>query len=109
MIGLRTQATVFGRGTIEFLPAQNRKVLAYVRRYQDETILCVANLARSVQPVELDLSSFEGATPVEMLGYTTFPRITGARYFLSLGGYGFTWFELRGARPGGGGGAAQAG
>jgi maltose alpha-D-glucosyltransferase/alpha-amylase len=95
MIGLRTQAPVFGRGTIEFLPAQNRKVLAYVRRYQDETILCVANLARSVQPVELDLARFKGLTPVEMLGLTEFPRIGDAPYFLTLGPYAFYWFRLQ--------------
>ena len=60
MIGLRKQFQVFGRGTIEFLPAENRKILAYVRRYKDDEILCVANLSRSVQPVELDLSALQG-------------------------------------------------
>ena len=58
MIALRKQHNVFGRGTIEFLPAHNRKVLAFVRRYDDETVLCVANLSRTVQPVELDLCAF---------------------------------------------------
>src|SRR6188508_2771950 len=70
MIGLRKQFQVFGRGTIEFLPAENRKILAYLRRYKDDEILCVANLSRSVQPVELDLSRFKGRTPVEMLFLT---------------------------------------
>ena len=60
MIGLRKQFQVFGRGTIEFLPAENRKILAYLRRYKDDEILCVANLSRSVQPVELDLSRVQG-------------------------------------------------
>jgi maltose alpha-D-glucosyltransferase/alpha-amylase len=101
LIRLRKQFQVFGRGTLEFIRASNPKILAYVRRWGEDTVLCVANVSRHVQPVELDLSSFEGATPVEMLGYTTFPRVAGPRYFLSLGGYGFAWFELRG-------GAAQA-
>jgi maltose alpha-D-glucosyltransferase/alpha-amylase len=95
MIGLRKQSPVFGRGAIEFLPAQNRKVLAYVRRHQNETILCVANLARTVQPVELDLARFKGLTPVEMLGLTEFPRIGDAPYFLTLGPYAFYWFRLQ--------------
>ncbi|HVL67888.1 MAG TPA: maltose alpha-D-glucosyltransferase [Vicinamibacterales bacterium] len=95
LIGLRKQYHVFGRGTIEFLPAQNRKVLAYVRKYQDDVILCVANLARSVQPVELDLSAYKGMTPVEMLGLTEFPRIGDLPYFLTLSGYGFYWFRLQ--------------
>jgi len=95
MIGLRKQSRVFGRGTLEFLPAQNRKILAYVRRYDDELILCVANLARSVQPVELDLAGFKGMTPVEMLGLTEFPRVGELPYFLTLGPYSFYWFRLQ--------------
>ena len=95
LIGLRKQFHVFGRGSIEFLPAQNRKVLAYVRQHEDDTILCVANLSRTVQPVELDLSRFKGMTPVEMLGLTEFPRIGELPYFLTLGGYAFYWFRLQ--------------
>jgi maltose alpha-D-glucosyltransferase/alpha-amylase len=95
MIGLRKQFHVFGRGTIEFLPARNRKVLAYVRAHEDVTILCVANLARSVQPIELDLSRFKGLVPVEMLGLTEFPRIGELPYFLTLGPYAFYWFRLQ--------------
>ena len=95
MIGLRKQYKVFGRGTLEALPAHNRKVLAYVRHDHDDTILCVANLARSVQPVELDLSRFKGLVPVEMLGQTEFPRIGELPYFLTLGGYAFYWFRLQ--------------
>ena len=95
MIGMRKQFKVFGRGTIEFLPAQNRKVLAYVRKFEDDTVLCIANLARSVQPVELDLSRFKGMTPVEMLGLTEFPRIGELPYFLTVSPYGFYWFRLQ--------------
>jgi maltose alpha-D-glucosyltransferase/alpha-amylase len=95
MIGLRKQSRVFSRGTIEFLPVQNRKILAFVRRYQDETILCVSNLSRSVQPAELDLSRFKGMTPVEMLGLTEFPKIGELPYFLTLGVYAFYWFRLQ--------------
>jgi maltose alpha-D-glucosyltransferase/alpha-amylase len=95
MIRLRKQFKVLGRGSIEFLPVQNRSILAYVRRWQQDTVLCVANMSRHAQPAELDLSAFEGATPVEMLGYTRFPSIGKLPYFLALGGYGFYWFELR--------------
>jgi maltose alpha-D-glucosyltransferase / alpha-amylase len=95
MLGLRKQFRVFGRGSIEFLPAHNRKILAYVRRHDEDTILCVANLARSVQPVELDLSRFKGLVPVEMLGLTEFPRIGELPYFLTLPPYAFYWFRLQ--------------
>jgi maltose alpha-D-glucosyltransferase / alpha-amylase len=95
LIGLRKQTQVFGRGSIAFLPARNRKVLTYVRTLGEETILCVANLSRTVQPVELDLSRFKGMIPVEMLGLTEFPRIGELPYFLTLGGYGFYWFRLQ--------------
>ncbi len=99
MIGLRKQTAVFGRGTIEFLPALNRKVLAFVRRYQDEIVLCVVNLARTVQPVELDLSRFKGMTLVEMLGLTEFPRIGDLPYVLTLGPYAFYWFRVQQPAP----------
>jgi maltose alpha-D-glucosyltransferase/alpha-amylase len=98
MIRLRKLFKVFGRGTIEFLSPAERKVLAYVRQYKDDVILCVANLSRTVQPGELDLSAFAGLTPVEMLGYTEFPTIGTAPYFLTLGPYGFYWFELQRSR-----------
>jgi maltose alpha-D-glucosyltransferase / alpha-amylase len=95
MIRLRKQFRVFGRGSIEFLPVSNRKILAYIRRWENDTILCVANLSRHAQPVELDLSQMKGMTPVEMLGYTPFPRIGELPYMLTPSGYGFYWFELR--------------
>jgi maltose alpha-D-glucosyltransferase/alpha-amylase len=95
MIRLRKQFRVFGRGSMEFLPCATKAVLAYVRRWEEDVILCVANLSRSAQPAELDLSAFAGMTPIEMLGFTAFPRIGEGPYFLSLGGYGFYWFELR--------------
>jgi maltose alpha-D-glucosyltransferase / alpha-amylase len=95
MISLRKLFKVFGRGTIEFLNPQNRKILAYLRRYNGDRILCVANLSRFAQAVELDLSAFEGVRPVEMFGYTEFPVIGRRSYQLSLNPYGFFWFELQ--------------
>jgi maltose alpha-D-glucosyltransferase/alpha-amylase len=80
---------------MEFLPVANRKVLGYIRRYEEDVLLCVANVSRFAQPAELDLAAFEGAVPVEILGYTEFPRIGKLPYFLTLGPYGFYWFELR--------------
>jgi len=95
MIALRKLFKVFGRGSIHFLDPANRKVLAYVRRNDSERILCVANLSRFAQPVELDLTSLAGMTPIEMLGYTEFPAIGRTPYPLTLGPYGFYWFELQ--------------
>jgi maltose alpha-D-glucosyltransferase / alpha-amylase len=103
MIALRKLFHVFGRGTQEFLSPDNRKILAYIRRYDDEysggseTILCVANLSRFSQPVSLDLSQFSGMIPVEMLGYVTFPSITAQPYPLTLAPYSFLWLELQAA------------
>ncbi|RUL85926.1 maltose alpha-D-glucosyltransferase [Tautonia sociabilis] len=94
MIALRKRYRAFGRGTMEFLKPTNRKVLAYVRRYKDDIILCVANLSRFVQPCELDLSTFQGMRPVEMLGNTEFPRIGELPYFITLGPHAFYWFTL---------------
>jgi maltose alpha-D-glucosyltransferase/alpha-amylase len=94
MIALRKLFRVFGRGTLEFLNPSNRKILAYVRKYQGDQILCVANLSRFAQPVDLDLHSLEGMVPVEMLGYVEFPPITRQPYRLTLAPYGFFWLEL---------------
>jgi maltose alpha-D-glucosyltransferase/alpha-amylase len=95
IIGLRKLFPAFGLGDFRFIEPANRKVLAYLRTYGDDAILCVANLSRSIQPVELDLSAFAGFTPVEMIGYTEFPVVGPQPYFLSLGPYGFYWFELQ--------------
>jgi maltose alpha-D-glucosyltransferase/alpha-amylase len=100
MIGVRKLFKVFGRGTIEFLNSANRKVLAYMRRYQKDQILCIANLSRFAQAVELDLTAYAGMRPVEMFGYTEFPAIGRTPYQLSLNPYGFFWFELQGVPEG---------
>lgn len=94
MIKLRRLFKVFGRGSIELLSPSNPRIVAYVRQYDNERVLCVANLSRFAQPVSLDLDQFTGLTPVEMLGYVEFPKIGSAPYSLSLGPYGFFWFEL---------------
>ena len=95
MIALRKQHAVFGRGSLQFIPTANRKVLVYVRRHERDTVLCVANLSRTVQPAEIPLAPFAGLTPVEMLGQTEFPRIGEHPYFLTLAPYGFYWFQLQ--------------
>jgi maltose alpha-D-glucosyltransferase / alpha-amylase len=99
MIALRKLFRVFGRGTQEFLNPDNRKILAYLRQYEEdglsETVLCVANLSRFSQPVSLDLTRFAGMIPVEMLGYVTFPTITTQPYPLTLAPYSFLWLELQ--------------
>jgi maltose alpha-D-glucosyltransferase/alpha-amylase len=95
MIALRKLFQVFGRGTLSFLNPANRKILAYIREYQNEKVLCVANLSRFAQPVELDLSAYVGLVPVEMLGYVEFPRIRATAYPLTVGPYGFLWLELQ--------------
>jgi maltose alpha-D-glucosyltransferase/alpha-amylase len=95
MIALRKLFRVFGRGSIEFLDPSNRKILAYLRQYEGEQILCVANLSRFAQPVDLDLSKVEGMTPVEMLGYVEFPPIERHPYRLTLASYSFLWLELQ--------------
>jgi maltose alpha-D-glucosyltransferase / alpha-amylase len=95
MIALRKLFQVFGRGTQSFLDPPNRKVLAYIRELEGETVLCVANLSRFAQPVQLNLAQYEGRIPVEMLGYVEFPAIGKDLYPLTLSPYGFLWLELQ--------------
>jgi len=93
-IALRKEHPVFGLGTYEPLAPSNPKIFAHIRRFEDDIALCVHNLARSAQAVELDLSAYEGRTPVEMLGRTAFPRIGELPYLLTLAPRGFFWFLL---------------
>jgi maltose alpha-D-glucosyltransferase/alpha-amylase len=100
MIALRKLFQVFGRGTLTFLHPENRKALAYIREYtgedgHNETVLCVANLSRFAQPVQLDLSKYAGRHPVEMLGYVPFPTIDRTPYAITLAPYSFFWLELQ--------------
>jgi maltose alpha-D-glucosyltransferase/alpha-amylase len=100
LIGLRKQFKAFGRGSFEFIPVENRKVLAYVRRYEQETILVVANLSRFVQWAELDLSAYRGLVPVELFGRIEFPLIGDEPYRVMLGPHSFYWFSLERPRAG---------
>ena len=94
MISVRKQHPAFGRGTLTVLLPQNRKILAYVREYENERILCVVNLSRAAQAVELDLAAYRGAVPVELAGNAAFPPIGTLPYMLTLPAYGFFWFLL---------------
>jgi len=94
LIAARRQSRAFGRGTIEFLHPRNQAILAFLRRWEDEIVLVVANLAATTQPVELDLTAHRDAVPIELLGQTRFPAISDRPYFLSLGPHGFYWFRL---------------
>jgi maltose alpha-D-glucosyltransferase/alpha-amylase len=94
LIAVRKSTLAFGRGSMSFIRPANRAVLAYVRQLGDEVILCVANLSRSAQATELDLSTFKERVPMEMLGRTYFPAIGELPYMITLGPYGFYWFQL---------------
>jgi maltose alpha-D-glucosyltransferase/alpha-amylase len=94
LIALRKQYKAFGRGTLEFLQTSNHRVAAFVRRYEEETILVIANLSRFAQPVTLNLTEFHELTPVEMFGRTDFPCITDSPYTLTLGPSSFYWFSM---------------
>jgi maltose alpha-D-glucosyltransferase / alpha-amylase len=98
-ISLHKRWKAFGQGMLEFLHPENRKVLVFVRRYQNECILVVANLSRFVQPVEIDLSAFQSLVPVELFGRTEFPPISDKPYFLTLGPHAFYWFALEARTP----------
>jgi maltose alpha-D-glucosyltransferase/alpha-amylase len=94
LLAVRRDSPAFGRGRFGVLNPGNRKILAYLREHGEDVILCVANLARSAQPVELDLARWRGRVPVEMLGRTAFPPIGDLPYLLTLPAHGFYWFRL---------------
>ena len=102
MIEIRKQHPAFAIGEFADLGGSNPTVLSYVRRSAgtgeaDEnaaTVLCVNNLSRFPQPVELDLREYNGAVPVELTGGTPFPAIGELPYLLTLPGHGFYWFSI---------------
>jgi maltose alpha-D-glucosyltransferase/alpha-amylase len=94
-IALRKEHPVFGLGDYEPLEASNPRIFAHVRSYEEDVVLCVHNVARSAQPVELDLSAYEGRRPEEMFGRARFPRIGELPYLLTLAPRGFFWFLLK--------------
>jgi maltose alpha-D-glucosyltransferase/alpha-amylase len=94
MIDTRKRHPTFGTGSFAELGASNPSILAFVREFGDDRVLCVNNLSRFPQPVELDLRRFEGVVPVEMLGGMHFPKVGELPYLLTLPGHGFYWFTL---------------
>ncbi len=94
IIALRNRSRTFGRGTLDVLSTNNHKILAFVRRYQQDAVLMVANLSRFVQAVEVDLSAFKGVRPVELFSRGEFPQIREAPYLLTLGPHSFYSFSL---------------
>jgi len=95
LISLRKRFKAFSRGTLTFLHPENQTIVAFVRSYEDQNLLVVANLSRFVQFVELDLSAFAKVTPVEMFGLTEFPTIDKSPYPLTIGPHSFYWFYLQ--------------
>src|SRR5258708_38567435 len=94
LLALRKRWRALGEGRCEFLQPDNHKILSYILRHGQETILVVANLSRFAQPVELDLSAFKQMIPIELFGRMKFPAITDAPYFLTLGPHNFYWFSI---------------
>ena len=94
MIEVRKRHPTFGQGSYTELGSSNPSVLAFVREFGDDLVLCVNNLSRFPQPVELDLRRYERRTPVELVGGVRFPRIGELPYLLTIAGHGFYWFQL---------------
>ena len=94
LIAVRKSSKVFSRGSLSFIRPTNRSVLVYVRQYEDEVLVCVANLSRSAQAAEIDLGPWRGRRPLELLGRTSFPVIGESSYLVTLAPYGFFWLQL---------------
>jgi maltose alpha-D-glucosyltransferase/alpha-amylase len=94
LISVRKSYPVFGRGTLSFIRPANRSVLVYLRQHQGKVIMCVANLSRSAQAAEIDMSEWRGRIPLELLGQKRFPPVGDGPYVVTLAPYGFFWFEL---------------
>ena len=91
---MRSQHKVFGLGACAILQPTNPAIFGFIRRSEDDIVMCVNNLSSHAQAAELDLSQFEGLYPVELLGGERFPRIGSLPYLLTFGAHAFYWFEL---------------
>ncbi|MDQ2625597.1 MAG: alpha-glucosidase C-terminal domain-containing protein, partial [Actinomycetota bacterium] len=95
MLAIRRRYDAFALGGFRELGGSNPSVLAYVREMSEgDTVLCVNNLSRFPQPIELNLQHWDGHTPVELTGSVEFPPIGRLPYLLTLPGHGFYWFQL---------------
>jgi maltose alpha-D-glucosyltransferase/alpha-amylase len=92
---MRKKYKAFGRGSIEFLHPENYKILAFIRRYQEEIILVVVNLSRFSQVAELDLAQYAGYHPIEVFSKNQFPLIRETPYILTMGFHDYFWFSLQ--------------
>src|SRR5262249_21134544 len=95
VIAMRKNFKAFSRGSLEFIYPDNAKVLTFLRRYQNETVIVVVNLSRFAQSVELDLARFAGCVPVEVFSRNHFPVIKKSRYILTLSPHAHYWFALQ--------------
>jgi maltose alpha-D-glucosyltransferase/alpha-amylase len=100
LLRVRQRYPAFAMGKLRWVNPDNRKVIAFTREYDGQTILIICNLSRFAQPAVLDMREFEGQVPVELIGETPFPRISGMPYQLTLGPYMFLWFRLEKLAPG---------
>ena len=94
LLSVRKQHPVFGLGSFEVCTPNNPAILAYIRQYNDDIVMCVNNLSGRAQAAELDLSQFAGRYPVELMGRERFPRIGDLPYLLTFGPNDFYWFQL---------------
>ncbi|SNB68447.1 maltose alpha-D-glucosyltransferase/ alpha-amylase [Arboricoccus pini] len=94
IIAVRQGRKTFGRGSLTFLYPRNRKTLCYLREYESETILCIFNLSRNAQAVDLDLRAYKDRIPVDLIGRSPFPPITEQAYRFTLPPHAFFWFTL---------------
>ncbi|WP_375773649.1 maltose alpha-D-glucosyltransferase [Archangium gephyra] len=100
LLRVRQRYPAFAMGKLRWVNPDNRKVIAFTREYEGQTILIICNLSRFAQPAVLDMREWEGQVPVELIGETPFPRISGMPYQLTLGPYMFLWFRLEKLAPG---------
>lgn len=99
LIRVRKKNPVFGRGSLKFVSCENRRVVAYLRQDEEQTVLIVNNLSAHAQPAELDLRAFAGMVPIELIGGQSFPAIREGPYFVSLNPHSFFWFRLSPPQP----------
>ena len=94
ILQVRKEHPVFGQGTFEALHPDNPAIFAYIRKHNDDIVLCVNNLSGRAQAAELHLSQYASMYPIELMGQERFPRVGELPYLLTFGAHSFYWFQL---------------
>lgn len=89
---IRKNFAAFSRGNLQILSTNNKSMLAYLRQFEDQTLLVINNLSPETGQISLDLKQFNQV--FDLLHNDTQPIIANRNSPFELPAYGYCWFQL---------------